>query len=64
MVKAVVSTGKKAGSYIGREAVRATGNFNIKTKSSTVQGISYRYCQVVQRLDGYIYEKETAFLPY
>jgi len=63
IVKAVVPTGKKAGIYIGRVAIRATGNFNIKTKSGTVQGISYRYCQLVQRLDGYTYERKTAFLP-
>ena len=63
IVKVVVPMGKKTGTYIGRAAIRATGNFNIKTKSSTVQGISCRYCQLVQRLDGYIYERETAFLP-
>jgi hypothetical protein len=63
MVKAVVPIGKKAGTYIGRVAIRATGNFNIKTKSSTVQGISYRYCQMLHRADGYTYESETAFLP-
>ena len=63
MVKVVVPTGKKAGTYIGRVAIRATGNFNIKTKSCTVHGISYRYCQLVQQLDGYTYGSETAFLP-
>ena len=64
IVKAVVPTGKKAGTYIGRVAVRATGNFNIKTKSSTIQGISYRYCQMLHQTDGYTYHRgETAFLP-
>jgi len=63
MVKAVVPTGKKAGTYIGRVAIRATGNFNVKTPSSTVQGISYRYCQMLQRTDGYAYESGAAFLP-
>jgi len=63
-VKAVVPTGKKAGTYIGRVAIRATGNFNIKTKSGTIQGISYQYCQMLHRADGYTYQKgETAFLP-
>jgi len=64
MVKAIVPTGKKAGTYIGRVAIRATGNFNIKTKSCTVQGIGYRYCQMLQRTDGYAYERGAAFLPY
>ena len=63
IVKAVVPTGKKAGTYVGRVAIRATGNFNIKTKSGTVQGINCRYCQLVQQLDGYTYERKTAFLP-
>ena len=39
-VKAIVPRGKKAGTYIGRVAVRASGNFNIKTNTGTVQGIS------------------------
>ena len=63
IIKAVVPTGKKAGAYIGRVAIRSTGNFNIKTLSSTIQGISHRYCQIIQRLDGYTYERQTAFLP-
>jgi len=64
IVKAVVPSGKKVGTYIGRVAIRATGNFNIKTKSGTVQGISYRYCQMLHRTDGYTYQEgESAFLP-
>jgi hypothetical protein len=41
MVKANVTSGKKVGVYVGRVAVRATGSFNITTKTETVQGISY-----------------------
>ncbi len=64
IVKASVPTGKKVGTYIGRVAIRSTGSFNIKTKSGTVQGISYRYCQLLHQIDGYTYEKgESAFLP-
>ena len=64
IVKAIVPTGKKAGTYIGRVAIRSTGSFNIKTKSGTVQGVSYRYCQLLHQIDGYTYEKgESAFLP-
>jgi 5-methylcytosine-specific restriction endonuclease McrA len=55
IVRAVVSRGKKMGTYIGRVAVRMSGSFNITT-SETVQGISYRYCRVVHRADGYRYE--------
>jgi len=55
MVKAVVPTGKKAGTYIGQVSVRASGNFNLKTKSGTLQGISYRHCKMLHRADGYVY---------
>ena len=55
IVKAVVTIGKKVGTYVGRVAVRATGSFNIKTAHATVQGISYRYCKPIHRSDGYVY---------
>lgn len=55
MVKAEVTKGKKTGSYTGRVAVRATGSFNIQTSTGLVQGVSHRYCTVVQRGDGYGY---------
>jgi 5-methylcytosine-specific restriction endonuclease McrA len=55
MVRATVQKGKKKGSYEGRVAVRATGNFNIKTSSETVQGISFKNCNIIQAFDGYMY---------
>jgi hypothetical protein len=64
MVKAVVTSGKKIGTYIGRVAVRASGSFNIKTARETIQGISYKYCQPQHRSDGYMYSNNNAvFLP-
>lgn len=57
MVKAIVTSGKKVGIYVGRVAVRATGSFNITTKQGTVQGISFKYCQAIHRMDGYSYQK-------
>ena len=66
MVTALVTTGKKAGRYYGRVAVRASGNFNIKTKGETVQGINHRYCHKVMAKDGYLYavgQPALAFLP-
>ncbi len=56
IVKAVVTKGKKIGTYIGRVAVRKTGSFNIKTKTETVQGISHKYCRNLHRSDGYAYQ--------
>lgn len=55
MVKAEVIKGKKMGTYIGRVAVRTTGNFNITTKKETIQGINHRYCTLLARNDGYAY---------
>ena len=60
MVKAVVTTGKKAGAYIGRVAIRAIGSFDIqtaasKTNNGLMQGIHYRFCTLIQRADGYGY---------
>ncbi|EGV30874.1 HNH endonuclease [Thiorhodococcus drewsii AZ1] len=54
-VIACVPTGKKAGTYVGRVAIRATGSFNIQTAGAVVQGLSYRYCRTLQRADGYGY---------
>lgn len=56
MVVADVTTGKKVGRYFGRVAVRRTGSFNIQTKEDVVQGISHKYCKVVQTADGYGYQ--------
>jgi hypothetical protein len=62
-VRAVVRGGTKAGAYTGRVAVRATGSFNITTRQGTVQGIPARSCRVIQRADGYAYQKGEAALP-
>lgn len=56
MVKAVVIKGVKAGTYVGRVAVRLTGSFNVTTKAhGTVEGISYRACSMLHKTDGYSY---------
>jgi 5-methylcytosine-specific restriction endonuclease McrA len=55
IVKAIVSSGKKVGTYIGPVAVRTTGSFNISLKETLVQGISHKYCSLIHRKDGYLY---------
>jgi hypothetical protein len=60
IVRAVVPSGEKAGTYTGRIAVRATGSFNIQTAESVVQGISHRYGRQLQRSDGYAYFPQPA----
>ncbi len=42
---------KTGGVHIGRVAVRASGSFRV----STIDGISAKYCRVLQRADGYAY---------
>ena len=55
IVKAVVTKGKKIGTYFGRIAVRSSGSFNITLKAAIVQGISYKYCTTIHKKDGYLY---------
>jgi 5-methylcytosine-specific restriction endonuclease McrA len=58
-VRAEVSKGKKAGVHVGRVAIRRTGSFNVQTPGGTVEGLSHRYCRVLQRADGYGYTIQT-----
>jgi len=51
IVKAIVTSGKKIGTYVGRVAVRSTGSFNISA-STLVQGISHKYCSAIHKKDG------------
>lgn len=55
LVQAAVLAGKKLGNYFGRVAVRASGSFDITTSLATVQGVSYRYCEIIHHSDGYSY---------
>ena len=61
MVRAVVSAGSKAGTYVGKVAIRATGSFNITTRQKTIQGISHRFCTSVHHCDGYSYQKGAGY---
>lgn len=55
LVRAVVTTGTNQGTYTGRMAVRTSGSFNLTTAAGTIQGLSYRFCRIIQRGDGYTY---------
>ncbi|WP_409471233.1 RNA-guided endonuclease IscB [Streptomyces sp. HC307] len=59
LVRAVVPTGKKAGTHVGRVAVRASGRFNIRTRQGVVQGIGHQHVSLLQRADGYGYAVRT-----
>ena len=49
--------GKNKGIWYGSVACRSTGSFNINLKGR-VQGINHKYCQIVQKSDGYKYTLE------
>ncbi len=57
LVRATVPTGKHAGLHTGRVAIRATGSFNLQTATGTLQGIRSRHCRLLQRADGYGYQR-------
>ena len=59
----MVTTGKKAGTHVGRVAIRASGSFNIQTPRGVVQGIGHRYCALIQRADGYGYSVQPKIAP-
>jgi 5-methylcytosine-specific restriction endonuclease McrA len=59
LITAIVPSGKKAGTYTGRVAVRLSGSFNIQTKTRTMQGISHRHCRRILAGDGYSYHQTT-----
>lgn len=52
-VKAIVTKGKKIGTYIGRITVRKNGSFVINTNKGKIDGISYKYCKLLQYSNGY-----------
>jgi 5-methylcytosine-specific restriction endonuclease McrA len=56
LVRAVVPKGKHAGTLIGRVAVRSSGSFRI----GKADGISWRHCRLLRRMDGYDYGESGA----
>ncbi|HTK06244.1 MAG TPA: RNA-guided endonuclease IscB [Ktedonobacteraceae bacterium] len=60
LVRAVVPQPlKTAGRHVGRVLTQATGSFDISVKGRRVAGVSARYCQPIQRHDGYAYSVGT-----
>jgi hypothetical protein len=64
IVRAVIpASSAKAGTYVGRIAIRATGFCNLKTARGTLQGIHFRHCQPLHRGDSHSYQKGVALPP-
>ncbi len=55
MVRAVLPTGKFAGTHTGRLTVRESGVFEMKTPKGKVSPVRHKYCKIVHTNDGYMY---------
>ena len=56
IVKAIIPTGIKSGTYVGRIAVRKTGMFTITTSTITGQDTNVKYLTCLHHMDGYSYQ--------
>jgi hypothetical protein len=63
LVRAIVPSGKYAGTHTGRVAIRTSGSFNIATPEGTAAGINHRHCRIIQRADGYAYQNQKRIVP-
>lgn len=57
LVRAVVPSGKNAGTHTGRVAVRSSGSFAVRTASG-LYTTRYKYFRLLQRADGYAYSTQ------
>lgn len=55
IVRAILPTGKFAGTHVGRLTVRATGVFEMMTPLGKVSPVRAKYCLRVHQVDGYSY---------
>ena len=60
LAKAVAPQGKYAGTHEGTVLIRQSGYFDIRKDGKRIaQGINAKYFSLIQRFDGYAYEKES-----
>ena len=62
LVRAVVRSGNRAGTHVGRVAVKANGAFTITGRAERVPDVPARHCQKLQNNDGYQYAEGGARL--
>ena len=60
LVRAVVTKGKKIGTYVGRVGIKTAGYFKITGRHGMVEGIHARYCSSIHCNDGYAYTQGSA----
>lgn len=59
MVRAILPSGKFAGTHVGRLTVRESGVFEMRTLLGKVSPVRHKYCQSIHRNDGYMYAFST-----
>jgi hypothetical protein len=52
-VRAVIPTGKKAGTHVGRVAVRSSGRFDVSTSAGIVRGLNHKHFTLIQYGNGW-----------
>lgn len=57
LVRAVVPSGKNAGTHTGRVAIRSSGNFAVRTANGLATA-RHKYFHLLQRADGYAYTRQ------
>ena len=55
MARAVLPTGKFAGTHVGRLIVRESGVFEMRTAKGKISPVRHKYCRSIHRNDGYMY---------
>lgn len=55
IVRAILPRGKFAGTHTGRIVVRATGVNEMITPKGKISPVRHKYCQLIQKVDGYSY---------
>jgi len=59
MVRAVLPSGKFAGTHVGRLTVIESGVFEMRTPLGKVSPVRHKYCESIHRNDGYMYAFST-----
>lgn len=59
MVRAILPTGKFAGTHVGRLTVRESGVFEMRTSIGKVSPVRHKYCKSIHHNDGYMYAFST-----
>lgn len=54
IVRANIPKGKYQGQHVGRVMTRTSGSFDIRKTDGTLATTNYRYCEILQRDNGFL----------